>query len=93
MAKKGGKKKVVEQSLDISIGEMDDRSVAEKIDKDIKLGEIISWGSENLPAGPDVENNSDLIIVEGRADVLNLLRIGVKNTIAVQNKHLPKGDV
>jgi len=28
--------------------------------------------------------------VEGRADVLNLLRIGVKNTIAVQGTHVPK---
>ena len=37
MVKKGAKKAKVDQSsLDISIGEMDDRSVAEKIDSDIK---------------------------------------------------------
>ncbi|MFX0029882.1 MAG: toprim domain-containing protein, partial [Candidatus Hermodarchaeota archaeon] len=60
-----------------------------KIDKDIKLGEIISWGPDNLPAGPDVEKNPDLIIVEGRADVLNLLRIGIKNSIAVQGTQIP----
>ena len=63
--------------------------IEEKIDTDIKLGEIMEWGPEKLPAGPDVDND-DIIIVEGRADVLNLLRIGVKNTIAVQGTQIPK---
>jgi len=69
---------------------LDQSEIEEKIDKDIKLGEIISWGPEKLPAGPDVESNPDLIIVEGRADVLNLLRVSVKNTISVQGTHVPK---
>ena len=69
---------------------LDQSEIEEKIDTDIKLGEIISWGPEKLPAGPDVESNPDLIIVEGRADVLNLLRVSVKNTIAVQGTHVPK---
>ena len=30
------------------------------------------------------------MIVEGRADVLNLLRIGIKNTVAVQGTQIPK---
>jgi DNA primase len=64
--------------------------IEEQIETDIKLGEIISWGSEGLPAGPEVDSDPDLIIVEGRADVLNLLRIGVKNAIAVQGTQIPK---
>ena len=64
--------------------------IEERMDADIKLGEITSWGPENLPAGPDVESSQEIIIVEGRADVLNLLRIGVKNTIAVQGTQVPK---
>jgi len=64
--------------------------IEEKVDAGIKLGEIISWGPENLPAGPNVDSCKEIIIVEGRADVLNLLRIGVKNTIAVQGTHVPK---
>jgi len=63
--------------------------IEEKMDTDIKLGEIISWGPDKLPAGPDIDND-DIIIVEGRADVLNLLRIGVKNTVAVQGTQVPK---
>jgi len=64
--------------------------IEEKIDTGIKLGEIISWGPENLPAGPHVDSSQEIIIVEGRADVLNLLRIGIKNTVAVQGTQVPK---
>ena len=88
------RKKIIARATEL-FKEWDQKSleqseIEEKIDKDIKLGEIISWGSDNLPAGPEVDSNPDLIIVEGRADVLNLLRIGVKNTIAVQGTQVPK---
>jgi len=88
------RKKIIERAAEL-LKEWDQKSldqseIEEKIDTDIKLGEIISWGPEKLPAGPEVDKNPELIIVEGRADVLNLLRIGVKNTIAVQGTHVPK---
>ncbi|MFX1420065.1 MAG: DNA primase DnaG [Promethearchaeota archaeon] len=88
------RKKIIERAAEL-LKEWDQKSleqseIEEKIDQDIKLGEIISWGEDNLPAGPEVEDNPDLIILEGRADVLNLLRIGVKNTIAVQGTQIPK---
>ncbi|MFW9989595.1 MAG: DNA primase DnaG [Candidatus Odinarchaeota archaeon] len=88
------RQKIIERAAEL-LKEWDQKSldqseIEEQIDTDIKLGEIISWGPENLPAGPDVETNPELIIVEGRADVLNLLRIGIKNTIAVQGTHIPK---
>lgn len=69
---------------------LESSEIEEQMDTDIKLGEIIAWGSEKLPAGPDVNSDNDLIIVEGRADILNLLRIGVKNTVAVQGTQVPK---
>lgn len=88
------RKKIIERAAQL-LKQWDQKSlekseIEEKIDKDIKLGEIISWGPDKLPAGPDVEKNPDLIIVEGRADVLNLLRIGIKNTVAVQGTQIPK---
>ncbi len=88
------RKKIIERAAEL-LKEWDTKSlesseIEEKIDTDIKLAEITSWGSENLPAGPDVDEDSELIIVEGRADVLNLLRIGIKNTIAVQGTQVPK---
>jgi DNA primase len=88
------RKKIIERAAEL-LKEWDQKSlepseIEEKIDTDIKLGEIIKWGPEGLPAGPSVEKDDDLIIVEGRADVLNLLRIGIKNTVAVQGTHIPK---
>lgn len=44
---------------------------------------------EGLPAGPDVEFSDEIIIVEGRADVLNLLRNGINNVIAIEGTTLP----
>jgi len=91
------RKKIIERAAEL-LKEWDQKSleqseIEQKIDTDIKLGEIISWGSEKLPAGPEVESDQDLIIVEGRADVLNLLRIGIKNTIAVQGTQIPKSAI
>ncbi len=88
------RQKIIERAAEL-LKEWDQKSldqseIEEQMDTDIKLGEIISWGPENLPAGPEVETNPELLIVEGRADVLNLLRIGVKNTIAVEGTHVPK---
>ena len=69
---------------------LESSEIEEKMDTDIKLGEIISWGPEKLPAGPELDKNPEILIVEGRADVLNLLRIGIKNTVAVQGTQIPK---
>lgn len=91
------RQQIIERAAEL-LKEWDQKSleqseIEEKIDKDIKLGEIIAWGADKLPAGPEVDKNPDLIIVEGRADVLNLLRIGIKNTIAVQGTQVPKSVV
>ncbi|MBA7610473.1 DNA primase [subsurface metagenome] len=88
------RKQIIERAAEL-LKEWDEKSlepseIEEQIDTDIKLGEIISWGPEGLPAGPNIDSSSELILVEGRADVLNLLRIGVKNTVAVQGTQVPK---
>jgi len=88
------RKQIIERAAELlkkwDQNSLEPSEIEEKIDADIKLGEITSWGPENLPAGPNVDSSQELIIVEGRADVLNLLRIGVKNTIAVQGTQVPK---
>lgn len=88
------RQRIIERAAEL-LKEWDTKSlesseIEEKMDTDIKLGEIISWGPEKLPAGPEIDNSSEILIVEGRADVLNLLRIGVKNTVAVQGTQVPK---
>ncbi len=88
------RKQIIERAAELlkkwDQNSLEPSEIEEKIDTGIKLGEITSWGPENLPAGPNVDSSKELVIVEGRADVLNLLRIGVKNTIATQGTQVPK---
>ncbi|WP_457614079.1 DNA primase DnaG [Methanopyrus sp.] len=48
---------------------------------------------KGLPAGPNVEDSDAIIVVEGRADVANLLRCGIKNVIAVEGTNVPEAIV
>ncbi len=72
---------------DVSI---DTGEISSEIKQSFKVGEIAKYGAENLPAGPGVDESDSLIIVEGRADILNLLKSGVKNCIAVEGTNVPK---
>jgi len=56
----------------------------------VQVEEITSYGSEHLPAGPNIDQADALIVVEGRSDVLNLLRCGIKNVIAVEGTSVPQ---
>jgi len=69
---------------------IDTSEISSEIKQSFKVGEITKYGPENLPAGPSVEESDSLIIVEGRADVLNLLKSGIKNCIAVEGTNIPK---
>jgi len=55
-----------------------------------KMKTLIEFGPEKLPAGPDVAKSEEIIIVEGRADVLNLLKYGITNVIALNGLNVPK---
>ncbi len=44
---------------------------------------LIEYGPERLPAGNEIESSDTIIVVEGRADVLNLLKNGIRNVIAI----------
>lgn len=62
--------------------------VSDEIAKAITPSEVTSYGSERLAAGPDVSKSNSIIIVEGRADVINLLRAGLKNAIACEGTNV-----
>ena len=68
----------------------DSAEMTEEVFKSVKMGEIIEYGTDRLPAGPDVESSEEVIVVEGRADVLNLLTYGFKNAIAINGTSIPK---
>jgi len=62
--------------------------LTENIKESVRTAEIIEY--EGLPCGTDVMDSEEIIIVEGRADVLNLLKNGIKNAIAMGGAKIPK---
>jgi DNA primase (bacterial type) len=82
-------KKIIERAKEILATwtrekNLDIKEVMNEISGAVKTGEIIEFGPDRLPAGPDVYSDPNLIIVEGRADIINLLRYGYRNTVAVE---------
>ncbi|MFX0170447.1 MAG: DNA primase DnaG [Candidatus Hodarchaeota archaeon] len=67
----------------------DSISVLEEVLKEARISIIQKYGTENLPSGPGIQDSDNLIIVEGRADVVNLLKHGFRNVIAVQGTNIP----
>ena len=89
------RKKLVERAKEIltemikqSKEEMPD--LAEEIRQSVQVEEIVYYGPEKLPAGPNIDKSDAIIVVEGRNDVINLLRHGIKNAIAVEGTNIPK---
>jgi DNA primase len=64
--------------------------LTEAVRKAVQVEEITTYGTEHLPAGPNIDQADALIVVEGRSDVLNLLRCGIKNVIAVEGTSVPQ---
>ncbi len=62
--------------------------IADEVRAAAQVAEITKYKGK-LPAGPNVESSDSIIIVEGRNDVLNLLRCGVKNAIAIEGTSVP----
>ena len=56
----------------------------------IQKGKILAFGKDECPAGPAINTSNEIIVVEGRADVLNLMRVGIENTIAVEGTNVPQ---
>ena len=51
---------------------------------------IAKYGPDKLPAGPSLADSKEIIIVEGRADIITLMKSGINNTVAVEGTHIPK---
>ncbi|MBL7169770.1 MAG: DNA primase [Candidatus Aenigmarchaeota archaeon] len=62
--------------------------ITEKIKESVRTAEIRSY--KGLPAGPELLTSDEIIIVEGRADVITLLKNGIKNTVAMGGATIPK---
>ncbi len=80
-------KEILSDMLEESAKESEE--IKEEIEKSIKSDRIVNFGEAAMPAGPHVPSSDSLIIVEGRSDVLNLLKNGVKNAIAIEGTSVP----
>ncbi len=75
-------KKLVEEEIPES------DQLTEEVKKSVQLSEITDYNG--LPAGPGIDVAESVILVEGRADVLSLLKCGIKNVVAVGGTNIPK---
>ena len=64
--------------------------ITETLRQSIQIDEITSYGKDRCPAGPNVKDSEAIIIVEGRSDVIALLKAGIKNAIAVEGTNIPQ---
>lgn len=89
------RKQIVDRAKDI-MKEWGSRTASEgeNLLKDVqdstKRARVVSYGVENLPAGPGVYTSELVYVVEGRADVILFLRAGVENVVAVEGTSIPQ---
>lgn len=69
---------------------MDSTEMGTEIRESNRVSKAVEYGEEGLAAGPDIDDEKELIVVEGRADVVNMLKYGIKNVIGMQGTKFPK---
>jgi len=74
----------------IEKGKIDGESIADTVRQAVQIEEVTNFGQDHCPAGPNIEQSDAIIIVEGRRDVINLLKYGIKNVIAVGGTNIPR---
>jgi len=89
------RRQIVDRAKEILIerfdeGTIDSNELLDDVRQSLRVEKIGSLGEEKVPAGPNVLDSDAIIIVEGRADVLNLLRYGIKNAVAVEGTNIPR---
>ncbi len=87
--------KIVERAKELLSSTIEESKVptgnlTESVRQEVQMEEISEYGDAHFPAGPNVGDSDAIILVEGRSDVLNLLKYGIKNAIAVEGTDVPE---
>src|SRR3989344_523837 len=61
----------------------DSQELTDLVSQSVMMMEIREYGKDRLACGPAIDESEEIIVVEGRADVLNLLKHGIKNVVAL----------
>ncbi len=67
----------------LTTGIPDSREISDMVEEDVKTSVVTEYGQEKLAAGPDIDSSDDIVLVEGRADVVTLLKSDITNCIAI----------
>ncbi len=59
------------------------QEISEMVREEVKAAEISTYGKDKLPSGPGIGKAESVILVEGRADVVNLLKKDLANVVAI----------
>ena len=78
-------KELLDEAFDESITSSEE--IQAEVREAVRVADITEYDS--LPAGPRVPDADAVIVVEGRSDVLTLLRYGIKNAVAVEGTNVP----
>jgi len=70
-------------------GSANSKEISNEIKDSAKIAGVKEYGESKLAYGGDLSEN-ELIVVEGRADVVNLSRAGIKNVICMNGTKLPE---
>ncbi|PWB56059.1 MAG: hypothetical protein C3F06_01700 [Candidatus Methanoperedenaceae archaeon] len=89
------RKQIVERAKQVLTAMFDEmlpesQEIIDEVRQSVRIEEMTTYGKDNIPMGPNVLDSDAIIVVEGRADVLNLLRYGIKNAIAVGGTNVPQ---
>ncbi len=89
------RRRIVERAKEILLENFDEGSInsdelLDEVREAIRIEKLEYLGEERVHAGPHVMASDAIIIVEGRADVTNLLRHGIKNAVAVEGTNIPQ---
>jgi len=64
--------------------------IFKEVSETLRTGKVEKYGPDELPAGPALSSAKEIIIVEGRADIINLMRCGLLNTVALEGAKVPE---
>lgn len=68
----------------------DSTELREQVADAVRIMDVVEYGRERIPAGPSIDDAEEIILVEGRADVITLLKNGFKNAIALGGTNVPQ---
>ncbi|NCN87133.1 DNA primase [archaeon] len=89
--RKGKRDYIIERAKKLMMnisGSTDSREISNEIKDSTKIASVKEYGPNKLAYGGDLDSD-ELIVVEGRADVVNMVRAGIQNVIGMNGTKLP----